>query len=176
MNLEHLAQQAIDFVADNAGWAAPIVFVLAFLESIVFFSLFIPAWVALIGIGTLVAAGSLSFWPVWIGGTIGAALGDWVSYWIGVKVGPAIGNRWPLSRHPTLMPRGEAFIRKWGPYGIFIGRFFGPLRAVVPVIAGIFRMPLLQFQIANFASAAVWCAVLIFFGDVAGRLIESIWG
>lgn len=176
MNLEQLATDAIDFVQANAGWAGPIVFVLAFLESIVFFSLFLPAWAALVGVGALIGPDGLSFWPLWIGATVGAALGDWVSYWIGVKVGPRIGDRWPLSRYPNLMPRGENFIRKWGAPGIFLGRFFGPLRAVVPVIAGIFRMPMMLFQLANFASAAVWAAVLLLFGDVIGTLISSIWG
>jgi membrane protein DedA with SNARE-associated domain len=40
-----------------------------------------------------------------------------------------------------LIPRGEVFMKKWGIPGIFIERFFGPLRAVVPLIAGIFEMP-----------------------------------
>ena len=57
---------------------------------------------------------------------------------------------WPLSRHPDLIPKGEAFMKKWGALGIFIGRFFGPLRASVPLIAGIFEMPFWRFQIANF--------------------------
>ena len=50
--------------------------------------------------------------------------------------------------------------------GIFIGRFFGPLRASVPLVAGIFEMPYWRFQIANFTSAFVWAAVLLTLGDV----------
>ena len=65
---------------------------------------------------------------------------------------------WPLSRHPELIPKGEAFIKKWGALGIFIGRFSGPLRASVPLVAGIFEMPFWRFQFANFISAFVWCA------------------
>ena len=49
-------------------------------------------------------------------------------------------------------------MKKWGALGIFIGRFFGPLRAAVPLIAGIFEMPFWRFQIANFASAFLWAA------------------
>ena len=73
---------------------------------------------------------------------------------------------WPLSRYPELLPRGEAFMQKWGVPSIFIGRFFGPLRASVPLVAGIFEMPYWPFQIANFVSALVWSAVLLLFGDV----------
>ena len=73
---------------------------------------------------------------------------------------------WPLSRYPDLIPRGEAFVSKWGVPSIFIGRFFGPLRASVPLAAGIFEMAYWPFQIANFVSALVWSAVLLLFGDV----------
>jgi membrane protein DedA with SNARE-associated domain len=106
---------------------------------------------------------------------VGAALGDWLSYWIGVKLGPPVAHIWPLSRHPELLPRGETFVKRWGPLAIFIGRFFGPLRASVPLVAGIFRMPVWEFQIANFSSAFVWAAVLLTLGDVVSKLISWVW-
>ena len=96
-------------------------------------------------------AGALNFWPIWIAGSLGAALGDWLSYWIGRKLEYRVQHIWPLSRHPDLIPKGEAFVKKWGVLGIFIGRFFGPLRASVPLVAGIFEMPFWRFQIANFS-------------------------
>ena len=34
---------------------------------------------------TATAHGLTVDWPVWIAGSLGAALGDWLSYWIGVK-------------------------------------------------------------------------------------------
>ena len=55
-----------------------------------------------------------------------------------------------------MIPKGEAFIQKWGVLGIFIARFSGPLRAAVPLVAGIFEMPYWRFQFANFVSAFVW--------------------
>ena len=58
---------------------------------------------------------------------------------------------------------------------IFIGRFFGPLRASVPLAAGIFEMAYWPFQIANFVSALVWSAVLLLFGDVMAQLVEWLW-
>ena len=120
-------------------------------------------------------AGGLDFWSIWIAASIGAALGDWLSYWIGLKLEHAVQNIWPLSRHPQLIPKGEAFIRKWGVLGIFIGRFSGPLRASVPLVAGIFEMPFWRFQMANFSSAFVWAASLILLGDVIARVLQAIW-
>lgn len=175
MDIEHYATQILDFIRTNQAWAAPLIFVLAFAESLAFVSLLVPAWAVLVGIGALIGPSGISFWPVWIAASIGAALGDWLSYWIGDKFGPALANVWPLSRHPELLPRGEMFVRKWGVPGIFIGRFFGPLRASVPLVAGIFKMPVIPFQLANFASAFVWAAVVLLIGDVTGKVIAWFW-
>jgi membrane protein DedA with SNARE-associated domain len=173
--LELYAQQIIPFVQAHQNWAAPIVFLLAFGESLAFISLFLPAWAALVGIGALIMAGNINFWPVWIAASIGAALGDWLSYWIGHKLEYSVQKVWPLSKHPGLIARGEAFIKKWGVAAIFIGRFFGPLRASVPLVAGIFEMPFWRFQIANFTSAFVWAAVLLTTGDVLSKLVRWAW-
>ena len=83
--MEDFAHALANFVRDHQAWAAPIVLVLAFGESLAFISLLIPAWGALVAIGALIGASGISFWPVWIAGGIGAALGDWVSYWFGFK-------------------------------------------------------------------------------------------
>jgi membrane protein DedA with SNARE-associated domain len=177
MHFHDIVQQTIDFVRAHAEWAPPIVFVLAFAESLAFISLLVPAWGALVAMGALIKSGGLSFAPVWIAGALGAACGDWLSYWVGLKLEHGVANIWPLSRHPNLIPTGEAFVKKWGVLGIFIGRFFGPLRASVPLVAGIFEMPYWRFQFANFFSAFVWAAVLLTLGDVISVIIEwiSVW-
>lgn len=174
--MEEFAHAVADFVREHEGWAAPIVFVLAFGESLAFISLLIPAWGALVAIGALIGASGISFWPVWIGGALGAALGDWISYWFGFRYKEQVAQMWPLSRYPEILPRGEAFVKNWGVPSIFIGRFFGPLRASVPLAAGIFEMPYVAFQVANFVSALVWAAVLLLFGDAIGKVTEWIWG
>ena len=167
--------QIVDFVQAHEAWAAPIVFCLAFGESLAFISLLIPAWGALVAIGYLIGPSHISFWPVCIAAALGAALGDWLSYWIGLKLEYTVAHHWPLSRHPDLIPRGEAFVKKWGAFGIFIGRFFGPLRASVPLVAGIFEMPYWRFQLANFSSAFVWAAVLLTIGDIVGTAVKWLW-
>jgi membrane protein DedA with SNARE-associated domain len=175
MEFQAYVDQIIAFVRDNAAWAPLIVFALAFGESLAFISLLIPAWGALIAIGALIGSSGISFWPVWIAAALGAAFGDWLSYWIGLKLEYSVQHIWPLSRHPDLIPRGEAFMKKWGVPGIFIGRFFGPLRASVPLIAGIFEMPFWRFQFANFTSAFVWAAVLLTLGDGISTVVKYFW-
>ena len=142
---------------------------LAFGESLAFVSLLLPATALLFGIGGLVGAAGIGFWPVWFAAALGAALGDWVSFWLGRYFRHGIGRLWPLSRHPDLLPAGEDFFRRWGAPGVFLGRFFGPLRSAVPLVAGICGMPEWQFQIANVASALAWATGILTPGLFAAR-------
>ena len=171
MSIQEYAEAVVTFVRTNPALAAPAVFVLAFGESIAFVSLLLPFWGMLVAIGAIIGFGEPQFWLIWAAASIGAALGDWVSYWIGKYFKGDVARVWPLSRHPDLLPRGHVFFEKWGAWAIVIGRFFGPLRAAVPLVAGILTMDWWKFQIANFSSAFLWAFVLLVFGDGVGRLI-----
>src|SRR5258705_12112580 len=112
-SLEADAHQLVEFVRVHEAWAAPVVFALAFGESLAFISLLIPAWAALVAIGALIGSGELNFWPIWVAGALGAAVGGWLSYLIGFKLVPPVPHIWPLSRHPDLLPHGQAFVNRW---------------------------------------------------------------
>jgi membrane protein DedA with SNARE-associated domain len=57
-----------------------------------------------------------------------------------------------------MLPRGQLFFERYGAFGVFIGHFFGPVRAVIPVVAGMCAMRQIPFQIANVSSAFLWSA------------------
>src|SRR5258708_16193252 len=105
--MEDMAQGLIAFVRDHQAWAAPIVLVLAFGESLAFISLLIPAWGALVAIGALVGVSGISFWPLWLAGALGAALADWVSYWFGFKSKTHLPHPSPPSPPPETLPRAQ---------------------------------------------------------------------
>jgi membrane protein DedA with SNARE-associated domain len=151
----------LEFVKAHEAFAAPIVLVLAFGESLAFVSLLLPATVILWGVGALIGASGMNFWPVWAAAVLGAALGDWFSYWLGYHFQEPIARLWPLSRHPDLFSRGRSFFLKWGAAGVFLGRFLGPLRAAVPLVAGACRMRWKLFQLANWSSAMAWAFVTL---------------
>jgi membrane protein DedA with SNARE-associated domain len=169
---DSLVQSTLEFVKTHQIWAPAIVFGLAFGESFAIISLAFPATVILVGIGALIAATDIPFWPIWAGAAAGASVGDWISYWLGYKFKDSARNIWPLSRHPELFDRGERFFFRWGVWSIFLGRFFGPLRAVVPLIAGMFAMPSIPFQLANVSSAMVWAFALLAPGFAALKMLH----
>jgi membrane protein DedA with SNARE-associated domain len=174
--MEDLVQPTLAFISAHASWAFAVMSVTAFGESFVFLSLLFPGSSVLIAAGTLMATGTLPYFPVLAGAVLGATFGDAVSYWIGRRFGPALARMWPFTRSPELLPRGIRFFAKYGGVSVFIGRFFGPLRAVIPLAAGIMQMPSGRFWIANVTSALVWAPVLILVGDGVGRLGERLIG
>ena len=149
----------IDFVKNNQEWALPIVFLLAFGESLAFISLILPATVILASIAGLLGGAQvdkvMAFW-VWFAAGLGGALGYAVSYWIGWWFRDDIEKVWPLRNHPDAVARTRAFFKKWGALAVFFGHFFGPVRAVIPVVAGSLGLRHLTFQIANITSSFLW--------------------
>ncbi|MFZ4807609.1 MAG: DedA family protein [Hyphomicrobiaceae bacterium] len=158
MTFPEIAQSLLAFVKANQVWAVPIVFLLAFGESLAFFSLLLPSSVILFGIGGLLGASGISFWPVWVAGGVGGTLGYAVSYWVGLYLKDDAHRWWPFSARPEMLPRGQLFFERYGAFGVFIGHFFGPVRAVIPVVAGMCAMRQIPFQIANVSSAFLWSA------------------
>jgi membrane protein DedA with SNARE-associated domain len=161
MSIAEYAHQVVDFVKANEAWAVPVVFALAFGESLAFVSLVLPSTLILIGIGGLIGASGIDFWPLWFAAGIGGTIGYALSYWAGAYFKESITRFWPFSRHPELLPRGEQFFKKYGVFAVFLGHFFGPVRAVVPVVAGMYSMPQLQYQLANVASAFLWATSVL---------------
>jgi membrane protein DedA with SNARE-associated domain len=159
--IEQFTHTVIEFVRTHEAWAAPVVFLLAFGETLAFLSLLLPATVILLAVGGLIGASGIQFLPVWIAGVVGSILGYGISYFIGLYFKDDIEKIWPFSRYPEMIPRGKAFFEKYGAYGVFFGHFFGPLRAVVPVVAGMYAMPQIPFQIANILSAFIWATGML---------------
>lgn len=150
-----------DFVSQNESWAIITIFFLSLGESLVFLSLLLPATLILLVLGALVSKSGISFWVVWVAATSGAFFGDWISYWIGYKYHHSIIGMWPFSCNASLLNRGHVLFERWGVIGVFMGRFFGPLRAVIPLVSGICGMPQINFQLANIISAMIWAFTVL---------------
>lgn len=174
MDIASIKADLVEFVGAHRSWAPLVIAGLAFGESLAVVSLFVPATVLLLGVGALIDKLGLSFWPIWAGAAVGAALGDVLSYEVGRYFQDPVRTVWPLNRYPDLMRKGEEFCRRFGVWAIAIGRFFGPARAFVPLVAGILEMPRLPFLAANVASALVWAYLLLTVGDVSGVVLSAV--
>ncbi len=174
--MEDLAQPLLEFIKEHESWAIVLMFITGFVESSAFVSLLFPGTTLLIAAGALMNSGTLPYLPVVIGSVLGAALGDSVSYWIGRRFGGGISRLWPFNRNPELLLNGIRFFARHGGKSVFIGRFWGPIRAVIPLAAGIMLMARGRFWVANIASALVWAPMLLFAGDVVGEAGDRLIG
>lgn len=165
--MDDFVQNLIGFVRLHAEWTGPIVFLVAFGESFAFVSLFVPGTAIMIAAGALVPEGAVPIAPLLAGGVAGAVMGDGISYWLGLRFGHLIPDIWPFKTRPELLRTGHAFFERHGGKSIFIGRFFGPVRSVIPLVAGMMEMPVQRFWLANIASALVWAPLVILPGVVA---------
>ncbi|GGB00846.1 hypothetical protein GCM10011491_31300 [Brucella endophytica] len=157
------------FISAHGAWAGPIVGLIAFGESLAILGMFVPATPIMLLIGGLIGAGIIEPFSVILGAIIGAVIGDIISYLLGWWVGRSIVHKWPLNRHRQGVARARLYFRRYGFAAVFFGRFFGPIRCTVPLVAGMMSMDQKRFQTANVLSAAVWAPLMFAPGWLAGK-------
>ncbi len=178
-------QAFLDWISQHSVWSGLIIFAIACSESLALVGLLVPGAVLMFALGTLIATGHLSFWPAASWAVLGAIVGDGISYWLGYHYQDRLAKLWPLSQHPQLLDKGRHFFDKHGGKSVLFGRFIGPLRPIVPAIAGMAGMPLPRFFTINIISAIAWAPLYLLPGmafglsltvasEVAGRLVAAI--
>lgn len=165
-------QPFLDWLALHPTAALLVVFLIALSESLLIVGMLVPGAVLMLGVGSLVALGHLEFWSATVSAIAGAVLGDGVSYWFGYFFKDRVRDAWPFRHHPQLLERGERFFIRHGGKSIVFGRFVGPLRAVIPTIAGILGMTPVRFTLINVASAIAWAPAYILPGMAIGVALE----
>ena len=157
------------FIADHQAWAGPLLALAAFGESLVLIGFFIPATALLLVAGTLIGTGTLPLTSTFLWLIAGAIVGDAISYWVGRWAGPTLVHRWPLRSHRRGVAAARLFFIRYGFVAIFLGRFLGPVRSTIPLVAGMMRMRERSFQAANIASAIVWVMTMLAPGYLVAR-------
>ena len=152
----------------NPEWAGLVTFLISASESVAIIGTIIPGSITMTAIGALAGAGVIPLWPTLIWATLGAIIGDGISYWLGHYFKNGLRAIWPFRTNPALLNKGETFVHKYGVMSVFIGRFVGPVRAIVPMVAGMLGMKPLQFTIANITSAMGWAPVYMLPGILLG--------
>ncbi len=136
------------------------VFIAMFLESSI---LPMPSEVIIIGAGAL----GLSFWSVTVFGSLGATLGAIVGYMIGKYAGaPAIARYGKyVFIKPHHISKAEDFAKKYGVWGVLIGRLLPiiPFK-VFSIASGITKLPLPPFILCTFIGVVPRIILLMLFG------------
>jgi len=167
-------ESATAWIAANPVAAGAVIFLIAFCDAVVLLGIIVPALPLLFAVGALVGLGHISGPYALACATLGAFIGDGLSFWIGHRWGPQLRSRWPFSRYPQWLDRGEAMFRRHGVKSIFIARFVGAVRPFVPAIAGMLHMPVRRYAVPSLIACIAWSALFLAPGWVLGRSYDAV--
>ncbi len=154
-------------------WGYAVAFIIAFSESLALIGAFIPGTILIVVFGFLSAHGDLNVWILIAVSAIGAILGDSTSYFLGTK-GTHLFKKENNILNISHLEKGKRFFARYGEKSIFVGRFVGVLRPIVPFVAGASRMNMKSFIFWNVLSGVAWSVSYIFLGYFLGDSISSI--
>ncbi len=124
------------FITQSTVYSLLAVMLVAFLESLALVGLILPGTVMMAGLGALIGGGEVNFWQAWLAGIVGCLLGDWISFWLGWRFKKPL-HRWSfMKKNRALLEKTEHALHQHSMITILIGRFVGPTRPLVPMVAG----------------------------------------
>lgn len=165
-----MLERLLDLVAGLGHWSYLIIFGAAALECAAFAGLFVPGESLVLASGFLAHRGVLDLGPVMIAAALGAVVGDN----IGFQLGARLGREWLLHHGrrlgvtPARLGRAERFFERHGPKAVFVGRFVGFARALVPFVAGTSRMKYARFLAYDALGAVLWTVAFVLLGYLLG--------
>ncbi|WP_371365375.1 VTT domain-containing protein [Pseudomonas sp. QL9] len=156
------------FIFEHPQLTYAAVLLLALSESIPVIGAVVPGTAIIIAIAALVPSGAVTLWPLLASAVAGAVLGDGLSYWLGHRYHREVLEIRPLKRYSAFLERSERFFDRHGGKSVFLARFTPGVRAFIPLMAGILKMPPGRFYTANVISALAWAPAHIVPGVLIG--------
>ena len=165
-------QALIDALSQHPALALGAVFAAALLEAVAVIGTVIPGSSVVFAGGLLVGLQVLDPWWTALAAVSGAICGDGFSFWLGRRYHERLRKLWPIKAYPALYERGHDYFERNGGKSVFLARFLGPLRAIVPVIAGMSTMSVPSFMVVNATSALAWAAAHLLPGVLFGASLQ----
>lgn len=174
--IQFLNINILPIIHNIGGFFYIVVGIVALLESTLLIGTFVPGTVILLVFGFTASQGEVSLFWVIFATSIGAVLGDFISYFIGrYGSGFVKENRGILRLSHVEI--GKAFFSKHGGKSVLLGRFVSPLRQIIPFIAGVVHMSYRRFLYLNIIGAFLWAICYVLLGYYFGanwRLVDKI--
>jgi len=160
-------QSLLPAIQNLGVWGYWFFFLVAALESSTVAGIIIPGSTIVAVAGLLCAQKIFDIGDMIWFVTLGAVVGDNISFYLGTHANQFFKKENKIFKLSHVR-KGEKFFQKHGNKSVFLGRFIGPIRSIIPFIAGISKMNRWTFLFWNVTSAIVWAistlAVGYFFG------------
>tara|TARA_B100000927_G_scaffold194586_1_gene157005 strand:- start:1756 stop:2361 length:606 start_codon:yes stop_codon:yes gene_type:complete len=164
--------EIIVWLEKNPQWIALGIIGASFIESFALIGIIIPG-VVLLAIISGLAATSLNIIEVVTIAYFSSLLADVMSFFIGYSFRNSINKVWPFKEHPEFLQQGQKFFKQYGMIGLFIGKFIGPIRPLLPITAGSLNMDKRRFFLIEILSCFLWALIYTVPGYYAAQTIVS---
>lgn len=167
-------QPLTTWLQQHPHWALLITFIISLSESLAIIGSIVPGSVTMTAIGILAGSGIMRIDLTLLAAILGAIAGDSISYAIGYVYSERLTDVWPFKKYPKWFQYGKDFFALHGGKSVLLGRFIGPLRSLIPIIAGILHMSHWRFFIANVISAIGWSILYVMPGVIIGTASHEL--
>ena len=162
--------EVILWLKDNPEWIALGVFGAAFIESFALIGVIIPG-VVLLAVISGMAASTLNVFELVLIAYVASFLADILSFLLGTSISKSIDKLWTFNKYPNLLVQGRTFVERFGILGVFVGKFIGPIRPLLPLTAGSLGMNFKYFLTVEIFSSFLWALLYTVPGYYAGKSI-----
>src|SRR5438270_11419308 len=135
----------------------------------------VPSTPVLLAMGALADDGRLSFGTAFMLALVASLAADTLWYWLGRKRGYSVLNLLcRIALEPeSCVRRTENVFTRFGAGSLLFAKFVPGLSTAAPPLAGLFRMPLVRFLLADTAGAALWVGTFSGVGYIFRAQLEE---
>lgn len=162
-----------DWLALHPHWLGASIFLIIMIECMALIGVLWPGVVLVFSAALLAGQAGISFWPLLLLAWFGAVLGNGGSYLLGTRLQAGARNLPLLRKHPHWLARAEVHLSSYGAASLVAGHFIGPLRPVLPLLAGMLQMPARRFFMVNIATAGIWSFTALLPGWLTGAALDT---
>ena len=159
--------------------AYALIALLVLAEAAVFVGFVLPGETAVVLGGVLASQGRLSLPVLLVLVPVAAIVGDSIGFEVGAKLGPTVLTWRLLRSHHHRLETAQRHLRERAGLAVFMGRWTAFLRAVMPGLAGLSRVPYRTFLLFNAIGGIAWGVTFCLVGYLAGasyRTVERVIG
>ncbi|AYC34433.1 phosphatase PAP2 family protein [Pseudomonas cavernae] len=169
------------WLSAHPQWLGLAIFLVACTECLAVAGILVPGTVLLFAIAVLAGSGALTLWQTLLLAYSGGLLGDALSYALGRRFHQNIRRLPVLRHHPEWIGSAELYFHRYGVISLLLGRYIGPLRPMLPMVAGMLDMPLGRFIGVSLIAAAGWSVAYLLPGWATGAAMRlplpaGFWG
>ena len=170
--MNEFLQTVLEWSNSSPYWLGAAIFITAFLECLALVGIVLPGVVLMFGLAVIAGSSSLGLPSVLILAWLGGLSGDFLSYALGYRLQNKVPKLPLLRTHPQWIASAEIHFERYGALSLLLGRFIGPLRPILPLVAGMLSMPFARFSMVSIIAAAGWAVAYTLPGWMVGAAFE----